>query len=92
MLACRRRAIVTGVTGTRRNTTMIKHRGRPAIGAVAIITLITTGDMGRGLAGCDGAIVTAEAGTDNMGVIHPVDRSPVGRCMTIFTDNGNIKQ
>ena len=41
---------------------VIKIGGCPGDSGMAIVTLITTGDVGGVFAGCDGAVVTAKAG------------------------------
>ena len=86
VLARRGGAVMAGVTGTWRNITMIKHRGRPAIGAMTVITLVTTGDMGGGFSCCDRAIVATEAGANDLSMVYAINRSPICCGVAILTN------
>ena len=64
-----RRAVMAGITGAIRNAAMIKHGRRPAVGGMAIITLVTTGNMGRRLAGRDCTVMTGNTTPQYMCVV-----------------------
>ena len=71
VFAGRFRAVVTADAITR-DIGVIEIRRYPGHRRVAIVAIVTAGNVGRVFAGRNGAIVTGPAGTDHLRVIHPI--------------------
>jgi len=67
---------------------MIKEDREPANGAVAVIAVVTTGDVGRVLAGRRRTVMAGTAAADNLRVIDHCWWDPYRRAMAIFADIG----
>ena len=76
ILAFRRAAVVATGTATRAHIDMVEHRGQPGIRRVTIVTDVAAGDVIRCLAICSRPVVTARAGAEHVGVVHPHHRPP----------------
>jgi len=67
-------AVVTAETGARRYATVIKRRGAPGRGIMAVITGVATLNMCRRLAGGFPPVMAATATTGHHIMIHPAQR------------------
>lgn len=64
---------------------VIKYRTGPRVGAVTAVALVAAGNMVGRSAPCGCPVVTTEAGSTYRTVIHPDDRFPDTRAVTVFT-------
>ena len=68
------------------DTDMVKVRGTPGIGGVAVVTSIAAIDMGRMLTRCDHAVVTGIAGSHHLRVIYRIYRHPYIGVVAVLAD------
>jgi hypothetical protein len=82
-------AVVTVDTVTH-DIDVVKVRGQPCDGRVAIIAVITTRDMGRVLADCRGAIVARATCADHLSMVDGECRYPCIRRVTVFANDAGL--
>ena len=87
--ACNLRIIVTAnaVIG---DASVIERRRNPRVRGMTIIAGITARKMRRMFAGSGCAVMTGEAGTDDLGVIDRVGRDPDDIDVAILADIGGV--
>lgn len=83
-LACRRTAVVTGTASPWRDGAVIENRRYPAIGAMTIITGITTGNVIRCFSTGRRSVMATETGTNYIGMIDTGNRTPQRRIVAIL--------
>ena len=79
-------AVVAGGTGAWRYAAVIEDRAGPAVGGVAVVTGVATGQVRGVLAGGSGAVVAGEAGANDIGVIDPDHRDPAAGAVAVLAD------
>jgi len=84
-LTCRIAAVVA-VHTIAHNIGVIEVRWKPGNRCVAVIAVVTAGDMCRVLAGRSRAVVTRSTGADHLCVVHRKRGYPRVRCMTVFAN------
>ena len=65
---------------------VVKVGWQPCDGGVAVIAIVTTGNMRRVFANRYYTVVAGAAGADNLSVVDRKGRNPGIRCMAIFAD------
>jgi len=88
-LACGISAVVTA-DAVVNDIDVIKKCRQPGDGGVAIITVVTAGDMRRMFARGNGAVMAGAASTNDLGVIHCVGRCPGNVVMAVLTHIGGL--
>ena len=63
---------------------MVKHGGRPGVGAVAVITGRPAGDVVARLASGDTAIMTTGAGAEHGAVVDAISGRPARTVVAVF--------
>ena len=92
-LTCRIGAVVA-VHTIAHNIGVIEVRWKPGNRCVAVIAVVTAGDMCRVLAGRSRAIVARSTGANHLCVVHRKGGYPGVRCMTVFANLAglNVRQ
>ena len=72
-------------TGAWSYAAVIEDRTTPAVGGVAVVAAVATGDVVRCLALCGRPVVTAGTGTQYIGMVHAHHRGPAAVPMTVLT-------
>ena len=88
-LACRLGAVVAAEAVTR-DIHMIEIRRDPRVGGVAIVTVVAARDVRRVFPGGDRAVVTGNAGTNDLDVVHCVGRRPDDVVVAVLADVGRV--
>lgn len=90
MLAGCNTAVVAAAAGAGHNIRMIEYRGKPGISCVAIVAVVTAGNMISWFAVGNAAVVTGAARANNLRMVDPEDWFPSRCTMTIFADVSRV--
>jgi len=69
---------------------VIEVRRCPRHGCVAVVAVVTTGNMRRMLADCRISVMAGTTGTNHLGVIHDVGRDPGIWRMAVFANGTGL--
>lgn len=81
---------VMASTAAADNIGMVENRRKPAVGGMAVVTIVTAGKVCRGLAAGNDIVVAGNASTDDLRVIYCNGWLPERRAVTVLTGIGRL--